>query len=147
MYRSTTDRLVSPAMTPWTRLEVAPLGLLPFDGHEQLLEVAEPEPLRAVTFDDLVEDGRAVLDDLGEDLEEISLVVAVGQDAEPFDVRVVLIDLSDAIAKGLVIRLRNSDESHPALPQGVDGADDVVGGHGDVLHAGRSVEVEILLDL
>src|SRR5687767_2838621 len=36
-------------------LEVAALGLLALDGHEQLLEVAEPEALRAVALDDLEE--------------------------------------------------------------------------------------------
>src|SRR5213078_1132863 len=42
-------------------LQVAALLLLALDGQEQLLEVPEAEALGPVPFDQLVEDGRAVL--------------------------------------------------------------------------------------
>ena len=63
-------------------LEVAPEGLLSFDCLEQCLEVAFPKPTRAVALDDLEEERRPVLRGLREDLKQVPLLVAVGQDAE-----------------------------------------------------------------
>src|SRR3989304_4599793 len=62
--------------------EVAALLLLALEGLEEGLEVADPEAARAVPVDDFEEEGRAILHRLGEDLEEIALLVAVGLDAE-----------------------------------------------------------------
>ncbi len=46
------------------------------------LKLPSPKPLRAVALDHLQEDRRPVADRLGEDLEQVALVVAVGEDAQ-----------------------------------------------------------------
>ncbi len=51
------------------RLQVPAPLLLPLEGHEQGLEVADPEAAAAVALDDLEEHGRAVLQRVGEDLQ------------------------------------------------------------------------------
>src|SRR5215218_8501724 len=51
--------------------------LLPLDRLEQGLEVALAEAEGAVSLDQLEEDRRSVLDGLGEDLEEVAVLVAV----------------------------------------------------------------------
>jgi hypothetical protein len=62
-------------------LEVAPEGLLSFDCLEQCLEIAFSKPTRAVALDDLEKERRPVLRGLREDLKQVPLLVAVGQDA------------------------------------------------------------------
>ena len=64
------------------RLQVAALSLLPLDRLEQRLEVALAEPLGPVPLDQLEEHRRPVLDRLGEDLQQVAVLVPVGQDAE-----------------------------------------------------------------
>src|SRR5216683_3601970 len=54
-----------------------PPGLLPLDGLEQRLEVALAEPLRAVPLDQLEEQCRPVLYRLGEDLQQVPILVPV----------------------------------------------------------------------
>src|SRR3712207_2426511 len=66
--------------------EVAAEGLLTLDRLEQRLEVAVAEAARAVALDDLEEDRRPVADRLREDLQQVALVVAVDEDAEPLEV-------------------------------------------------------------
>src|SRR5688572_8865493 len=62
------------------RSEVPALVLLALDGLEERLEVALAEAERAVTLDDLEEDRRAVAERLGEDLQEVAVLVAVDED-------------------------------------------------------------------
>ena len=62
-------------------LEIAPQGLLAFDRLEQCLEIAHSKPARTVALDDLEEKRRAILRGLREDLKQIPLLVAVGEDA------------------------------------------------------------------
>src|SRR5271170_4277281 len=57
-------------------------GLLPLDRLEQRLEVALAEPLRAMPLDQLEEHRRPVLHRLGEDLQQVAVLVPVGQDPE-----------------------------------------------------------------
>ncbi len=59
-------------------LQVPAPGLLPLDRLEQRLEVPLAEPLRAVPLDQLEEHGRPVLDRLGEDLQQVPVLVPVG---------------------------------------------------------------------
>src|SRR5919204_6192003 len=128
-------------------LEVAAQGLLALDRLEQRLEVALAEGGRAVPLDHLEEDGRPVLRRLGEDLEQVPVLVPVGQDLQPPQVEVVLRDLADPVLDLLVVRIGRVEEEDAALLQRLDGADDVLALHRDVLHAGRVVELEVLLDL
>src|SRR3954471_8175743 len=94
--------------------EVAAQGLLALDRLEQGLEVALAERARAVPLDHLEEERRPVLRRLREDLEEVALVVAVGEDPEPPQVVVRLDDLADAGADVVVVGLGRLEEADPA---------------------------------
>jgi hypothetical protein len=61
-------------------LQVARGVLLALDRLEQGLEVALAEAARAVALDDLEEDRRPVAERLGEDLQQVALVVVVDED-------------------------------------------------------------------
>src|ERR671917_280498 len=67
---------------PPTSSEVAAALLLALDRLEQRLEVALAEPERAVPLDELEEHRRAVLDGLGEDLQQVAVLVAVDEDPQ-----------------------------------------------------------------
>src|SRR5690606_13537051 len=90
-----------------SRLKASPLRLLPFDRLEQRLEVAGAKALGALALDDLVEQRRPVLDRLGEDLQQVALVVAVDQDAQLRQRRQVLVDRADPLGHRVVVRLRH----------------------------------------
>src|SRR3990170_6739987 len=94
------------------RSEVAALLLLALDGFEQRLEVAAPEAPRAVPLDDLEEEGRAVLHRLGEDLEQVALLVAVGLDAQLLEEVHRDADVADAIRQAGVVLVRQTQELH-----------------------------------
>src|SRR5258708_569317 len=67
------------SQVPSVTSDVGAARLVAFDGFEQRLEVAFAEAGGAATFDDLEENGRAVGDRLGEDLQQVAAVVAVGE--------------------------------------------------------------------
>src|SRR5215207_3983875 len=129
------------------RLEVASKGLLTLDRLEERLEVALAERRRAVPLDHLEEDRRPVLRGLGEDLEQVAVLVAVGEDPKPLEVAVVLVDVPDAPLDLLVVGLRCVEEEDAALLHRGDRPDDVLALERDVLHTGTAVELEVLLDL
>src|SRR3954452_11307839 len=104
-------------------LEVAPPVLLALDRLEQGLEVAFAEAARAVALDDLEEHGRPVADRLREDLQQVALVVAVDQDAEPAQVIHRLVDLADALRRLVVVRVRRAQELDTAFGEALDGSD------------------------
>lgn len=60
--------------------KVSTLFLLFLDRHEEALEISSPEAVVVSSLDDLIEESRAVLNWLGEDLQQISLLVVVQQD-------------------------------------------------------------------
>src|ERR1051326_451088 len=128
-------------------LQVPAQGLLALDRLEERLEIAVAEAPRAVAFDHLEEERRPVLRRLREDLQQVAVVVAIGEDAEPAKVRIVLVDLADAFGNVVVVRVRRHQEEQAAILQRLDGLDDVRGRQRDVLHAGPVVELQVLLDL
>ena len=83
--------------------EVSSPLLLTLDRLEEGLEVALSEAAGAVALDDLEEHGRPVARGLGEDLQQVALVVAVDQDPEPAQVLDVLLDLADPLRDLLVV--------------------------------------------
>jgi hypothetical protein len=89
-----------------------------------------------------------VLHRLGEDLQQVAVLVAVDQDlasAQLLDRRPYRPDpLHERV---VVVRVRRLEELHAARGHLVDGAQDVVGGQGDVLHARPAVELQVLVDL
>src|SRR4051794_28906410 len=128
-------------------LEVPAQLLLALDRLEQSLEVTVAESARAVALDHLEEDGRAVAGRLREDLEQIALVVAVHEDAEPAEVLHVLLDLADALGGLLVVGVRRAQEVDPACLEALDRLDDVARRDRDVLRTRAAVELEVLVDL
>src|SRR4051794_3340388 len=127
--------------------EVAAASLLALDGLEQGLEVAGAEPLGPFALDDLEEDGRPVGDRLGEDLQQVPVVVAVDEDAEPLQLVPRQVELGEPHPHVVVVAVRHGEEPDAPLPQRADRGDDVGRAQRDVLHAGAAVEVEVLLDL
>src|SRR4051794_2364255 len=127
--------------------QIASQCLLALDGLEQRLEVALAEAAGAVALDDLEEDRRAVAERLGEDLQQVALVVAIDEDAQALQVGERLGDLAHPLRDVVVIGLRRLEELDAALLQRRDGADDVAGGERDVLRARALVELEVLVDL
>src|SRR5206468_3878552 len=127
--------------------EVPAKRLFPLDRLEQRLEVPLAEAARAVPLDHLEEQRRPVLERLREDLEQVAVVVAVGQDPQAPQVGDVLLDLTDAAGQVLVVRVGRLEEADAALAERLDGVDDALRGQGDVLNAGPAVELQVLLDL
>ena len=121
--------------------------MLALDGFEQRLEVALTERLRALAVNDLIEQRRAVRHRLGEDLQQIALVVAVHQDAEVGQHFDVFVNLAHAIRQHVVVRSRHAEERDAPRLQAADGVHDVLGLHGDVLHARAPEELKVLVNL
>src|SRR5687768_5319062 len=85
------------------RSEVAAALLLALDRLEQGLEVALAEAERAVALDELEEDRRAVLHGLGEDLQQVAVLVAVHQDPPGLELGDRRADLADPLDERLVV--------------------------------------------
>ena len=133
---------------PVRSLQVAAELLLPLDRLEQRLEVALAEAERAVPLDQLEEHRRAVLHGLGEDLQQVAVLVPVDQDrparAAPRSAPGPRRSGSPELVVVGVGRVRGT----PRRPRASsDGGQDVVGGERDVLRAGAAVELEVLVDL
>ena len=86
-------------------------------------------------------------DRLGEDLQEVAVLVAVGENAEAGELSDALADGGDARREVVVVRRGHGQELHAARPHSRDGVHDVAGGEGDVLDAGAAEVVEILRHL
>src|SRR5579884_3579748 len=128
-------------------LEVPAQRLLALDRLEQGLEVALAEGRRAVPLDHLEEDRRPVLRGLGEDLQQVAVVVAVDEDPVLLQYRPLLGDLAHAPRRFVVVGVGRVEKLEAALLHRLDGADDVGRRERDVLRAGAAVELDVLLDL
>src|SRR5436305_4972067 len=129
------------------RSEIAAERLLALDRFEERLEVAVPEAARAVTLDHLEEERRPVLRRLREDLQQVAVVVAVGEDPQSLQVVPALVDLADAARCLLVVRVGCREEDHTTALQRLDGPHDVRRLQRDVLRARSVIELEVLVDL
>src|SRR5919107_1818333 len=124
--------------------EVAAPLLLALDRLEECLEVALAETERAVPLDQLEEHGGPVAGGLGEDLQQVAVLVAVDQDAAGLQ----LLDRHAHVAdpcpqlRVLVVRVRRGEELDALRAEGVHAGDDVAGRDGEVLGAGAVVELE-----
>ena len=110
--------------------------MLFFDRDKQRLEVSLAKALATLALQDLVENRRAVLDRLSEDLQKIAFVITVYQYSEAFEVVDVLVDLTDAVWQFVVIGVGNDEKFYAVTAKSLDTGNDIVGGNGDVLHAG-----------
>src|SRR6476469_8221139 len=92
--------------------EVAAPLLLALDGLEERLEVALAEAQRAVPLDELEEHRRPIAERLGEDLQEIAVLVAVDKDAALLELLDRHADLADAGSQlgVLVVGVRGVEE-------------------------------------
>jgi len=111
----------------WPLLQVAALFLLSLDRLEQRLEVSLAEAERAVPLDELEEHRRAVADRLGENLQQVAVLVPVDEDAAGRKLVHRNPDLTDPLPEHRVgvVRVRRREELHTALPQRVHGGQDV----------------------
>jgi non-specific serine/threonine protein kinase len=141
-------------LRPWldeqfARLKVAAQLLLALDRLEERLEVALAEAERAVPLDELEEHRRPVADRLGEDLQQVAVLVPVDQDAALAQLLDGNPDLADPLPQHRVgvVRVGRGEELDAASAQRVHRLADVRGGEGQVLHAGAAVELQVLVDL
>src|SRR6478672_1540859 len=136
-------------VAPAAGSEVAALVLLALDRLEERLEVALAESERAVPLDELEEDGRAVAERLGEDLQQVAVLVAVDEELALLQLLDRHADVADPLAQlgVLVVAVGGVEELDAVGPQGVDRGEDVVRRDGEVLGAGAAVELEVLVDL
>ncbi len=98
-------------------------------------------------LDELEEDGRAVLDRLGEDLQQVAVLVAVGEDLQLAQGVDGDAGVAHPLPQRVVVGVRGVQEPDPGRAHGAHGPDDVVGVEGDVLHARAAVELQVLVDL
>src|SRR4051794_26691597 len=100
--------------------EGPPPLLLALDRLEQRLEVPLAEAAGPVALDHFEEEGGAVLDRLGEDLEQVPLLVAVDEDPQLGEVAQVLGDRADAAGEQLVVGLGDAEEADVVVAHGAD---------------------------
>ena len=104
-----------------------------------------------VPLDDLNEDGGPVLEGLGEDLQQVPVVVVVDEDPQLLEGVDVLLDLHrrrlQPLAQLSVVGVRDVEELGAPVSKVLDALDDVVRPEGNVLHSGCPVVVDVLLDL
>ena len=86
--------------------EVSTQRLFSLNGLEKSLEVTCTEALMVASLDYLQEKGRAVLDRLGEDLEQVALIVIVDENFLPLEHVNILLHLdvlSDKTCSNIVV--------------------------------------------
>jgi hypothetical protein len=84
-------------------LKIAPQFLFTLNGFEKRLKIPLSETLRALALDDLKEECRPVFYGLAEQLQEISLIIAIYQNAEFLKGGDILVDWPDTIEQIVVI--------------------------------------------
>ena len=100
-----------------------------------------------MALDDLEEHRRPIAHRLGEDLEQVTLVVVIHEDPLLAQVGELPSDLGHPLGHLVVVRVRNLQEADAAPAKLGDRADDVPRRDRDVLSAGALVELEVLVDL
>src|SRR5882757_4511492 len=128
-------------------LQIASPVLLFLERLEERFEIALTETLGAFALNDLEKERRSILNRLGEDLEQITLVVAIDQNAESLQRLQVFVDVTDTSGQLIVIRGWNIQELDAALLNLGHCFDDILGRDRHVLHAFAVVKVEILFHL
>ena len=80
-------------------LQIASRVLLFLQRLEERFEIAFAETLRAFALDDFEKERRPIFHRLGEDLQQITFVIAIDQNAESLQRLEVFIDVADAIGQ------------------------------------------------
>src|SRR6266480_5555261 len=86
-----------------TKLQIASPVLLFLERFEQRFEITFAETLGAFALNDFEEQRRTIFHRLGEDLQQISLVVAIDQNAESLQGLKVFVDVADTSGQLIVI--------------------------------------------
>ncbi|MGY4277986.1 hypothetical protein ACVILE_004166 [Streptomyces sp. M18.1] len=89
----------------------------------------------------------AVLDRLGEDLQQVAVLVAVDEDLQLAQRLDGDAGLAGPLAEGVVVRVGRVQELDAVRLHRAHGLHDVVGVQRDVLDAGAAVELQVLVDL
>src|SRR5438309_11181363 len=100
------------------RSECTAPALLQLDRFEEGLEVPLAEAPGPVALDDLEEEGRAVLDRLREDLQEVALLITIDEDAQVGELAQVLIDRADAVREQFIIGAPHLEERDVVVAHG-----------------------------
>lgn len=131
--------------------EVSSLFLLHLDGTEECLEVSSSETLVTSSLDNLNKESWSVLKWLGEDLEEVALLIKINKDVQLLDHVEVFCDLwsslDQALSEIVVVGWWDGEENATSLLHVGDGVQDALGSKCDMLDSCSSVEVAVLLDL
>src|SRR5262245_38097840 len=130
-----------------TLLKRSSSRLFAFDGLKEGLEIPLAEAARPPALNDLEEESRSILDRLGEDLEQVTLVVAVDQNPQLSELAQVFLHFPHAIRQHFIVGGRDSQKRHVILHHGAHALDDIAGCHGDVLYAGSAVILQEFVDL
>src|SRR5260370_8457285 len=96
-------------------LQIASCGLFALDRFEERFEIAFAETLRAFALNDLKKERWPVLDRFGKDLQQITFVVAINQNAELFQCVQFFVNMANTIEQCVVVSRRNFQELEPAL--------------------------------
>src|SRR5262245_40298671 len=129
----------------WSK--VAAALLLALDRFEERLEVSLAEALGTVPLDQLEEHRRPVLHWPGENLQEIAVLVSVGEYPQLLQLLKRNAGVPDPVAQGVVITVRGRQETHASVLHVPDRSHDVVCGQRDVLDTWAAVELQVLIDL
>lgn len=132
--------------------EVTALLLFEFERDEKRLEVACSKSLMVVSLDDFVEESRSILHRLGEDLEEVALLIVVHEDVILLEHIDVFCDLNrrhrrQVLAEVVVVGRWDGEELNASSAEGFNGGDNFRSVERDVLHTRTSIVVNVLLDL
>src|SRR5882757_6197681 len=110
MLSAKTDNLRCFASLNMTKLQIASPVLLFLERLEEGFEIAFAETLGAFALNDFKKERRPIFHRLGEDLQQITLVVAIDQNAESLQRLKVFIDVTDTSGQLIVIRGWNIQE-------------------------------------
>jgi len=103
--------------------------------------------LRAAPLNDLEEESRPVLDRLGENLEQIALIIAINQDTQFGQFAQIFPDRTDPFGQHLVVGRWHLEERDVIGGHGPHAGNDVAGRQRDVLHAQAVVIFKELINL
>src|SRR6266576_4420935 len=103
MLPAKTDNLRCFASLNMTKLQIAAPVLLFLERLEERFEIAFAETLCAFALNDFKKERRSILNRLGEYLQQISLVVAIDQNAETLQRLKVFVDVADTSGQLIVI--------------------------------------------
>ena len=128
-------------------LQIAPSCLLPLDRLKQRPEIPFAEGIGAGPLDDLIEQRRPVLDGFGKELQQVTFLILIDEDAQLLDRLVVLAHIPDAVPQRFIIAVGHAEEFDAVVAQHRHGMQNIARRQRDVLHTGAGVVIEIFLNL